>query len=355
MVDQFTDVFLGFERDCKRGVFGRVKHYYGVIEAQNRGSLHLHILIWLEGVLSPLEIQKHCANDVEFKSRLFEWLENVFVHNLPPNTQPIDGSQKEIKRCIMGRPPHPESGTFDEEWVQYLREVLEASGHIHTHSDTCYKNISKSIRSLSDADRDKFCRFKYPHTVIEFTFIDNDGRIHYKRLDGRIVGYNPTISGSFQCNTDGKFIGSGLLGAAMCIYVTNYTAKASLDSSVIASALAAAMESLHRSEKESPISSEDEHCRILLLKTLNQINGRRELSGQQVASSLLGFSNHISDARFTVIYWSKLLNWLSPEHFKPRYPANHSADTSCVEKATDERYVSRIFLLSLNTDILIYY
>ncbi|KAJ6611398.1 hypothetical protein B0H10DRAFT_1633014, partial [Mycena sp. CBHHK59/15] len=32
MVDQFTDVFLGFQRACKQGVFGRVKHYYGVFE-----------------------------------------------------------------------------------------------------------------------------------------------------------------------------------------------------------------------------------------------------------------------------------------------------------------------------------
>jgi hypothetical protein len=53
MVDQFTNTFLGFERECRRGVFGRVKHFYGVFEAQNRGSLHLHILIWLEGI-SPL-------------------------------------------------------------------------------------------------------------------------------------------------------------------------------------------------------------------------------------------------------------------------------------------------------------
>ncbi|KAF8986848.1 hypothetical protein BDZ89DRAFT_889958, partial [Hymenopellis radicata] len=32
MVDQLIDVFLGFKRECKRGVFGRVKHYYGVVE-----------------------------------------------------------------------------------------------------------------------------------------------------------------------------------------------------------------------------------------------------------------------------------------------------------------------------------
>jgi hypothetical protein len=39
--------FLG-ERECKRGVFGRVKHYHAVFEAQNRGTLHMHIVIWLE-------------------------------------------------------------------------------------------------------------------------------------------------------------------------------------------------------------------------------------------------------------------------------------------------------------------
>ncbi|KAJ6613288.1 hypothetical protein B0H10DRAFT_1661393, partial [Mycena sp. CBHHK59/15] len=32
MVDQFVNVFLGFQRECKHGVFGRVKHYYGVFE-----------------------------------------------------------------------------------------------------------------------------------------------------------------------------------------------------------------------------------------------------------------------------------------------------------------------------------
>lgn len=49
MVDQFTKVFLGDQRSGKRGVFGRIRFYYGMVEAQGRGSLHLHILVWLEG------------------------------------------------------------------------------------------------------------------------------------------------------------------------------------------------------------------------------------------------------------------------------------------------------------------
>ena len=33
----------------KEGIFGIVKSYVGTVEAQGQGSLHLHLLIWLEG------------------------------------------------------------------------------------------------------------------------------------------------------------------------------------------------------------------------------------------------------------------------------------------------------------------
>lgn len=38
------------------GVFGRVAAYFGTIESQGRGTLHLHLLVWLKHVPSPEEI-----------------------------------------------------------------------------------------------------------------------------------------------------------------------------------------------------------------------------------------------------------------------------------------------------------
>lgn len=145
--------------------------------------------------------------------------------------------------------------------------------------------------------------------------MDEHGKIHFERADGSVVAYNPSISGSFQCNTDGKFIGSGPFGMALSVYMSNYTAKTSLDSAVIMSALAAATASLRKQEEERPSTSDEERCRMLLLKTLNQINSRRELSGQQVASALLGIPNHVTNARFAIYHWSRLLTWLSSGHF----------------------------------------
>ncbi|KAJ7711760.1 hypothetical protein B0H16DRAFT_1343415 [Mycena metata] len=324
MVDQFTNTFLGFERDCKRGVFGRVKHYYGVFEAQNRGSLHLHMVIWIEGALSPKLIQERAMADESFKHQLFLWLESVIKHELPSDTSPLASESKaRQKQCLLGRPPHPDHPDFPSIWPQFLREVLDASGHVHKHNDTCFKKTPFSMLSLEPNDRDRLCRFNYPSPLVPESSMNDNGKISLKRIDENVVGYNPTISSSFQCNTDVKFVGSGPFAMALAIYMSHYAAKSTLDSALIMSALAAAMKSLQSNNTtlHSPAVSEDEErCRKLLLKTLNQINGRRELSGQQVACALLGISNHVTDAQFAVFYWSKLLTWTSPTIFPPYQP-----------------------------------
>ncbi|KAJ7122515.1 hypothetical protein C8R43DRAFT_899820 [Mycena crocata] len=320
MVDQFINIFLGCGRPDKRGVFGRVKHYYGVFEAQNRGSLHMHMLIWLEGALSPKVIQEKVMTNEYFKQQLFSWMESIIKHELPPETYSLEPKSPEAlqKKCLLGRPPHPDDPHFDSLWPQFLRDVLEAVGQIHEHSQTCFKKIPYSMNRLDDRDRDQLCRFNYPFDLVPETSMDENGKITLKREHDRVVGYNPTISGSFQCNIDVKFVGSGMLALALAFYMTMYAAKLTLDSAVIMSALATAMQSL--SNVNNPIadvSPEDERCRKLLLKTLNQINGRRELSGQQVACALLGIGNHVTDAHFVVYHWSKLLSWLSVEEFPP--------------------------------------
>lgn len=38
------------------GVLGVVKAYYSCIEAQGRGTLHCHMLVWVEGGLNPLSL-----------------------------------------------------------------------------------------------------------------------------------------------------------------------------------------------------------------------------------------------------------------------------------------------------------
>jgi hypothetical protein len=291
-----------------------------IVENQFRITTDFYVSL---GARSPKHIYERVKTDEEFKRRLIKWLESIIKLDLPTGTVPLDeglpiASQK---KCLLGRPPHPDDVNFPEVWPQFLREVLDASSQVHTHSETCFKKTPLSISQLRQQDQDRLCRFNYPFELVPETSIDEHGKISLKRHNAYVVGYNPTISGSFQCNTDLKFIGSGPLGQAISIYICNYTAKFGLDSAVIMSALSAALKALEPHSNHL-ISPDDESCRKLILKTLNQINGRRELSGQQVACALLGIGNHMSDAKFAVFHWSKLLSWISVEDFPPYAKTN---------------------------------
>ena len=57
----FISAVLGYEPDERKiegRILGLVKAYYGCVEAQGRGTLHCHMMIWLEGGLNPNEIKE---------------------------------------------------------------------------------------------------------------------------------------------------------------------------------------------------------------------------------------------------------------------------------------------------------
>jgi hypothetical protein len=49
----------GSRVQCREGVFGTVEGYIGTVEAQGRGTLHLHMLVWLQGALTAADVKAH--------------------------------------------------------------------------------------------------------------------------------------------------------------------------------------------------------------------------------------------------------------------------------------------------------
>ena len=39
------------------GLYGKTSGYYGTVEQQGRLTLHLHLLLWIKGALSPQDIR----------------------------------------------------------------------------------------------------------------------------------------------------------------------------------------------------------------------------------------------------------------------------------------------------------
>ncbi|CAF4354735.1 unnamed protein product, partial [Adineta steineri] len=63
------------------GVVGPVKAYFGTVESQGRGSLHLHLLIWLHHDLKPADM-KNKIQDPSFRENLIAYLEDIIKEDL---------------------------------------------------------------------------------------------------------------------------------------------------------------------------------------------------------------------------------------------------------------------------------
>ncbi|PBK85074.1 hypothetical protein ARMGADRAFT_1048107 [Armillaria gallica] len=77
LVNLFIEEFLG----CKgtkqsEGFYGNTNAYYGTVEQQGRLTLHLHILLWIQGALSPQEVHDRILDGTsDFQAKIVNWLE----------------------------------------------------------------------------------------------------------------------------------------------------------------------------------------------------------------------------------------------------------------------------------------
>lgn len=116
-----------------------------MVEAQGRGRLHIHMIIWLKHGLSPMELKERCSRDSVFAQRVLQWYDDVFSQSLPAGTHQYQRDKHMYKRQpVMSRPLHPQKDTaFEQKFAQDLRDVLENTGQIHVHNDTCFKHLPK--------------------------------------------------------------------------------------------------------------------------------------------------------------------------------------------------------------------
>ena len=75
---------------CGTGLFGKCKVYYGIVKVQGRGTLHCHMLLWLDGSPNPQLLLDCFEEDHSFQAAIFTWLEDIIKCKLPGMTKPLD-------------------------------------------------------------------------------------------------------------------------------------------------------------------------------------------------------------------------------------------------------------------------
>lgn len=159
---------------------GKLQDYWWRIEFQNRGSPHLHMVVWIEG---------------------------------HPSLDTIEGIQKVDEVCSCRMPIE------DTTLYQLVKKC-----QLHRHTHTCRKNDTTSTT----------CRFNFPRQVCNEThlvaptseeFLRNGGRICLMRrqiTDRWVNNYNATLLGLWQGNMDIQPCGTN---ESIAYYIAKYISK----------------------------------------------------------------------------------------------------------------------------------
>ena len=77
IVKNFIKFLLRYSKENNdEGILGIVKTFYIMIETQDRGSLHAHMLIWLKNALNPSEYKDKIKNN-KFRSEMLAFIDQI--------------------------------------------------------------------------------------------------------------------------------------------------------------------------------------------------------------------------------------------------------------------------------------
>ncbi|KAF8204728.1 hypothetical protein BJ912DRAFT_820469, partial [Pholiota molesta] len=297
------------QKDLEGGILGVVKAYYGCVEAQGRGTLHCHMMVWLEGGLNPDEIKAKIIEhgDTEFKERLIAFLDDSISNEIPADPDPnFIVPSSEHHPCTVRGIHTSVTGSDREKARQKDMHHLVKQCQLHKHTKACYKY-------WKGPQEQRECRFGLDasNTIPETTINMETGEICMRCLDGLVNNFNATILEAIRCNMDIKFIGSGAAAKSITYYITNYITKSQLKTHVAYAALELSVKRLGEYNPEDDDLTI--HAKKLLQKCAYAMISHQELSAQQVASYLMDYEDHFTSHKYRNLFWTSFESFINRE------------------------------------------
>lgn len=301
--------------------------HYGVIEAQMRGTLHLHLIGWNSN---------HKTRTEEEWIRLADEVSSA-------ETSDTSLSEEDINNLLMEFPSEVRSQHEIIENSKVLCQSKLSNLHDFRHRKSCFKK-SFGVKLGT-------CRYKFPRPLQSMTCLKEDG-IELKRNNAYINTYNPLIMNIFRCNHDIKILpdlpSDDLL--ALLYYLTNYTTKLESSNYSVCEVAATARQELMK-ELENPSSRK--YADRLFIRILNKITGKNEISSNLVVNELLGYPEEYCSQNFKTLNYGLFLRILNRQEFdvQLRIPKNRNDFVN--EEDLDEDYmVDSIVVTNLYEDYI---
>ncbi|XP_044714738.1 PIF1-like helicase domain-containing protein [Hirsutella rhossiliensis] len=293
----FFEHYVNVEEES---VFGHVSAYYGAVETNERGALHIHGLLWLRGNAGLGEALAGPDTDEQaaYRDRIVRYVDSVFSEELDAEGYCAVQAERSATADISSRLDDVArfTDTFDEE-----ANFCAGATQIHTHSATCA-----------------------PWRLVERTALTADGVLEIRRTHSMVNRWNRAMAVRLRHNHDISFIATQRKTMALIYYITNYATKVE---DPVWKRVAAAAEFLPALEPtgEGNGSGADRDAdrdaiggnktRTFLLKAANRVFTERPLSQVEVIAHLLGYPAEFSSGsawayvNANQLYWAVFRRW----------------------------------------------
>ncbi|KAJ4176466.1 hypothetical protein NW755_014399 [Fusarium falciforme] len=269
------EISLFFEHYVKVGeesIFGRISQYFGAVETNERGALHVHGLLWLQGnmQLSSALADVRGEEGASYRDRIVKYVDSVFSEDLDQEAFYAVRAERSVTSDIsqLVQDSQQFAASFDEE-----ANFCAGATQIHSHSPTCVKYSLGKRRGKRD-----LCSFKAPWKLVEKTAFDPDGVLQIRRTHSMVNRWNKAIAVGLRHNHDISFIATRCKTMALVYYLTNYSTKVE---DPAWKRVAAATEMLHALDGEhgqDHAADSGSVARQFLMKVANRVFTERPLS-----------------------------------------------------------------------------
>ncbi|TFY67448.1 hypothetical protein EVJ58_g1608 [Rhodofomes roseus] len=289
----------GGRLESKVGVLGHLAAYFGTVECQGRGTLHLHLLLWLKGSPSPTEMREW-LRDAAFRERVKAYISANFRASIPgaSSSAEVLALPKDAE-IAYGRPIHPEQ---EEYWhdVEALEAVVARTKQLHVCGPGCLV--------IDRVSRQPRCKRRAPWPLSDEDVVSSDGHWSAKRTFGFLNTWVPAITHNLRCNNDGKLLTNSKETNNITFYITNYTAKK--QGKTYNSSALWAKGLLYHFEDTSYVDELRERQRLLIFRAVNVLNREQELPAPMAVSYLMGWGDMYRSHHYTAIYWTSFVSVL---------------------------------------------
>ncbi|KAF8810465.1 hypothetical protein BYT27DRAFT_7209448 [Phlegmacium glaucopus] len=198
----------------KEGIFGVVKSYVGTVEAQGRGSLHLHLLLWLAGTPTARKLKCALSNN-GFREKIKQYVKQTIQADLDmKNTAEVLAMAK-LDTISYSRPLDPRKMAD----VDIMKSTELALAHATQFHQCSYANCLKIVKGQM------LCKRRAPFSLAQDDWVDSGGGWGPKCLCGFLNNWNPPLLMTIRANHDVKLIMNGGETSMLTWYITNYASK----------------------------------------------------------------------------------------------------------------------------------